>query len=74
MNRYVPQCLRTFLRTTEAWAEVEPSKLQLLQSEQPNRYINNRPYHPSYEPVSIFLLNYRLGRLRNMGISPKLLR
>jgi hypothetical protein len=53
---------------------VEPSKLQLLQEEYPNRYINNRPYHHSYEPVSIFLCNHRLSRLRSMGISPKLLR
>ena len=72
--KYVPQTVRALLKAVEALDLVEPSKLQLLQSEQPNRYINNRPYHPCYEPVSIFLLNYRLGRLRNMGISPKLLR
>jgi hypothetical protein len=72
--KYVPQSIRSFLKAKEAYDMVEPCKLGLLQEEYPRRYINNRPYPPCYEPISIFLCNYRLFRLREMGISPKLLR
>jgi hypothetical protein len=72
--KYVPQSLRALLRAQEAPDAWEPNEMQLLQEANPSRYINNRPYLPCYEPISIFLCNARLMKLREMGISPKLLR
>jgi hypothetical protein len=68
--KYVPLSVDAVLRADEAPDTAEPNKLQLLQAEQPGRYINHRAFPPSWEPASMFLINHRLWALRAMGIIP----